>query len=105
MVYPEAKAKTVVQRAGAFFSWVLHIGQGEEMTVPHHDLMQKECLHIYLETYHKILCQCELSAELNIIRVAEDVVGIFKQLFNQQICHQSQETWEARDLPEVCNTT
>lgn len=73
------------------------------MTVPHHEIMQQKCLHIYLETYDKILCNCELSAELNIIKVAEDVVGIFEQLFNQQICHQYQETWEARDLPEVCN--
>ena len=105
MVYPEVQSRTAIQSIGAFLSWVMTAGKEEEITVPHHESMQKKCLHIYLEKYNKILCLYELSMELNITRVAEEIVCIFKQLFTQQTYHQVSDTWTAKDLPEVCEPT
>ena len=100
MVYPETKSKSVIQK---ITSWIpfFKAEKDEELVIPHHDLMQKKCLQIYLEKHQNVLYTCELSTEFNIIKIAEDIVDIFNQLFFQPICHVHWDVWRADSLPEV----
>ena len=100
MVYPETKSKSVIQRITGWIPF-LKADKEEQLVIPHHESMQNKCLQIYLEMHQKILCTCELTTKFNIISIAEDIVGIFKQLFLQLIYHEQADAWKADSLPEV----
>lgn len=107
MAYPETKGKSVALRAwDTFKSFFVQVEKQSQLVVPTPELMQEKCLHIYLEKYNKILCDCELSRQLNITRIAEEVLHIFRQLCCPDIHHHStMYYWTARALPEVSTIT
>jgi len=104
MAYPETKGK--LKAWNTIKSFFGQVEKQNQLAVPTHELMQEKCLHIYLEKYNKILCDCELSRQLDITRIAEEVLHIFRQLCFQKIHHHfTVYSWRAKFLPEVSTIT
>ena len=103
MAYPETKGKSVALRAwDAFKSFFVETEKQKELVVPNHEVMHEKCLHIYLEKYSKILRNCDLSHQLDVTRVANEVFHIFQQLCLAKIHHHfNVYCWRAKCLPEV----
>ena len=84
MAYPETMTKT---KTVFFKVWdVLKdaVGQGcfdDELVVPEHSSMQSKMLEVYVEEYWKVLVNCNLSSQCNIVHISSKIEHIFRQLY------------------------
>ena len=76
-------------------------GSTDELIIPDHTAMQAMALNVYLEKYQKVLVDCQLSPQFNIIHLSEKVEYIFRQLYAQLLSTRD-NPWIATGLTEVC---
>ena len=101
MAYPETKAKGVFVKAWDALKDVVGKGSTDELIIPDHTTMQTKALNVYLEKYQKVLVDCELSPQFNIVHLSEKVEHIFRQLYAQLLSIRY-NPWIANGLAEVC---
>ena len=101
MAYPETKTKGVFVKAWDALKDMVGKGSPDELIIPDHTAMQTMALNVYLEKYEKVLVDCQLSPQFNIIRLSEKVEYIFRQLY-AQLMSTRDNPWIATGLPEVC---
>lgn len=104
MAYPQSKTKPIIERVWESIRRRLPGGSDDkkaELQIPSHQLMQKKCLQIYLEKHRKMLCECLLSPELNIVQTANGINVIFEQLRRQKIYKGISHVWNADNLTMV----
>ena len=82
MAYPETKSKPVIYKVWDALKEA--VGQGssdDELVIPEHSLMQAKALEIYLEEYQKVLVNCNLSSQCNVVHISSKIEHIFRQLY------------------------
>ena len=72
------------------------------LSIPSHDVAQKECLHYFLEEYRLLLTD---KSKMNFAECLEELYNIYQQLHEQYLCVNDSDTKEKRvasTLPVVC---
>ncbi len=102
MAYPETKSKPVIFKVwDALKDAVGRGSSNDELVIPEHTLMQAKALEIYLEEYQKVLVNCNLSSQCNVVHMSSKIEHIFRQLYAPLI---STSTFPriAQGLDKVC---
>lgn len=107
MAFPEEQPKSIfkwIGDAAATAAKKLFSRQdGSDVSIPSHDLAQRQCLVFFLESYKNVLQNLEFK-KVPFIKLVNDICIIFQQLRIQQLCQQNSRSDEKRiadGLPKV----
>lgn len=93
MIFPEKQPTSIIKKVGKMFGAVSDFLTGQEsekeLSVPNHEQVQEECLHIFLENYRRLLTNLDFSqkkVKVTYSMCVDEIHAIFEQLRVQSLC-------------------
>ena len=95
IMYPEKPVKTVWSTVRGWFGG----SSATEMSIPSHDLVQQQCLHVYLRHHREILLNCQVA---DIYSFTMSILPIFHQMRVPRVHYYNySHVWKADGVTQV----